>query len=123
MVVVLVMLAALLFSTIFFTPYGESAGKGKQIVRVLASQFAWDIRPSRVRVRKPVEFRMRAADVNHGFGLYDANDVLLKQVQVPPKHEQRLVYTFTRPGTYRILCLEFCGANHHLMESTITVAP
>jgi cytochrome c oxidase subunit 2 len=119
MVVVLLMLAGLLFSTIFFTPYGESAGANKQVVRVIASQFAWDIRPDAVEIGRPVEFRLTASDVNHGFGLYDANDVLLAQVQIPLGHEQRLVYTFDEPGTYQILCLEFCGLGHHVMDTTI----
>jgi len=114
-------LAILLFSTIFLAPYGESAGPGGQVVRVGAFQFGWKIAPSQVRVGRPVEFRLEAADVNHGFGLYDENDVLLKQVQVMPDRQQRLVYTFDQPGVYRILCMEYCGVGHHLMESTIRV--
>ncbi len=121
MAAVLAALAALLFSTIFFAPYGESAGPGKQVVRVVASQFAWDVRPSTVEAGVPVEFRLTAKDVTHGLGIYDRGGVLLKQVQVPPGHEQRLVYTFDRPGTYRFLCLEYCGFGHHLMETTIRV--
>ncbi len=121
MLAVLVMLAALLFSTIFFTPYGESAGRDRQVVRVVAKQFAWQITPATVKVGVPVQFRMTSDDVSHGFGLYDSNDVLLKQAQVAPDHEQLLVYTFKKPGTYRILCLEFCGFAHHLMTSSIRV--
>ena len=118
---VVAFLAAGLFATIFFIPYGESAGAGKQVVRVAASQFAWQIEPSTVRPGVPVEFEFTAADVNHGFGLYDEDDVLLLQVQVPPERRQKAVYTFEEPGTYRVLCLEFCGAGHHLMETTIEV--
>lgn len=119
--VVLAALAALLFSTIFFTPYGETAGTSKQVVRAEAFQFGWRITPSVVRAGRPVEFQLRSRDVNHGFGLYDAREVLLKQAQVMPGREQRLVYTFRRPGTYRILCLEYCGFAHHLMQASIEV--
>ncbi len=114
-------LAVLLFATIFFTPYGESAGADKQVVRVEGFQFGWEIRPAQVRAGIPVELRLRARDVNHGFGLYNPDGVLLKQAQVMPGREQRLVYTFKEPGTYRILCLEYCGFAHHVMEATIQV--
>ena len=30
-------------------------------------------------------------------------------------------YTFSEPGTYRILCLEYCGLGHHTMMSRLTV--
>lgn len=120
---VLAALAALLFSTIFLIPYGKTAGPRRQEVRVEAFQFGWSIRPQAVRVGRPVELRLRSRDVNHGFGLYRPDGVLLKQAQVMPGREQRLVYTFPRPGTYRVLCLEYCGFAHHLMEATIEVRP
>jgi cytochrome c oxidase subunit 2 len=120
-VVALGILVAGLGATIPFVPYGESAGAGKQGVGIVASQFAWRIEPSTVRVGLPVEFEFRATDVNHAFGLYDKDDILLLQVQVAPDHVQKAVYTFEEAGTYRVLCLEFCGAGHHVMESTIEV--
>jgi cytochrome c oxidase subunit 2 len=119
--IVIALLVALLLATIFYIPYGASAGTDRQVVRVRASQFAWRLDPATVKAGTPVEFELTSADVNHGFGVYDANDVLLFQVQVIPGKTQRTVHTFDRPGTYRILCLEFCGFAHHLMESTITV--
>jgi cytochrome c oxidase subunit II len=33
----------------------------------------------------------------------------------------RLVYTFARPGRYRVLCLEYCGLAHHGMNSEFEV--
>jgi len=118
---VLGILAILLFSTIFLAPYGESAGANGQVVRVAAFQFGWKISPATVRIDQPVEFRLDSADVSHGFGIYDDNDVLLKQVQVMPDHQQRLVYTFHEPGVYRILCMEYCGIGHARMQATIRV--
>ena len=32
-----------------------------------------------------------------------------------PGVTNRLVHTFTQPGKYRILCLEYCGLAHHGM--------
>jgi cytochrome c oxidase subunit 2 len=121
--VVIVLLVALLFGTIFFIPYADSAGANGQVVNVQSQQFGWVIEPSTVEAGTPVEFRLTSKDVNHGFGLYTRSGKLLFEVQVIPGHTQKGVYTFERPGTYQILCLEFCGVGHHLMRGTITVEP
>jgi cytochrome c oxidase subunit 2 len=117
-----VILLALLFATIFFTPYGASSGRHTQTVNVNGHQFFWDIRPRTVKAGRPVEFVLRSADVNHGFGVY-RGDELVFQVQVVPDRKTTYVHTFRRPGVYRVLCIEFCGLDHHLMEATFTVAP
>ncbi len=121
-VVVVVLLAALLFSTILFTPYGRSAGPNAQIVNVKAIQFAWLVSGKPIKAGTPVEFRLTSADVNHGFGVYNASGTLLFEVQVEPGHTQDYVYTFEKPGTYTILCLEYCGLDHASMQGQLTVA-
>ncbi len=122
LVIVVLLLTGLLAATIWFTPYRESsAGASGQVVNVEARQFAWTISPAKVRADQEVEFRLTSTDVNHGFGVYDDRERLVAQVQVPPGKTQTLVHTFTRPGTYRVLCLEFCGVGHHVMETTFEV--
>ncbi len=121
LVIMIVALFALLVGTIFYVPYGESAGPNKQIVRVTGVQFAWAIAPTEVRAGVPVEFNLSTRDVNHGFGIYDPDGDYVTQVQVVPGQVQKLVWTFDEPGTYEVLCLEFCGAKHHDMISTFEV--
>jgi cytochrome c oxidase subunit 2 len=121
--IVIVLLVALLFGTIFFIPYGAEAKGEHQVVRVEASQFAWAIDPPAVTEDLPVEFQLTSEDVNHGFGVYNEDDVLLFQVQIVPGDLQTAVYTFEEPGTYTILCLEFCGFFHHGMVGELTVRP
>lgn len=124
LVIVVVALFALLLGTIFYVPYGETAGPNKQVVRVTGVQYAWAIdAPAGVEVGRPVEFLITSTDVNHGFGLYTVGGKLIRQIQVVPGKTQTLVYTFTRPGTYQVLCLEFCGARHHEMITTFEVKP
>ena len=43
--------------------------------------------------------------------------------QAMPGYVNRLQYTFTAPGTYRILCLEYCGLVHHQMMTDLVVKP
>jgi cytochrome c oxidase subunit II len=124
-VVVVVLLLGLLLSTIWLTPYsnGEARAADRQVVEITGRQFAWVVSPPRVQSGKQVEFRIRAADVSHGFGLYDPDDRLVFQVQAIPGSLQKEFHTLTKPGRYRVICLEFCGVSHHLMLSQLTVTP
>ena len=119
--IVVVMLVALLFATIFFTPYGNSAGNVGQRVNVKAEQFAFLMARSTVRAGRPVRFVLTSADVNHGFAVFNSSNVLLFQIQVMPDHTQQYVYTFKQPGVYHVLCFEYCGVGHDEMKATFTV--
>ena len=122
LVVVLLALFALLLGTIFYVPYGETAGPRAQFVHVTGVQFAWAIdAPQPLVTGRPVEFIARSRDVAHGFGVYNPDDELIFQAQVVPQHDQKIVHTFSQPGVYTVRCLEFCGAEHHLMTATFTV--
>lgn len=122
LIIVLALLFALLMATIFYVPYGETAGPDAQRVEVTGVQFSFAVEPSTVRARVPVEFVLETEDVTHAIGIYDGGKLLV-QVQMPPGETQRLVYTFDRPGTYDLLCLEYCGRDHHKMVTTLEVRP
>lgn len=92
-----------------------------QVVDVVGRQWAWDIHPSTVHAGSPVEFRVTSGDVNHGFAIYAPNGRIVTQVQAMPGFTNKLVYTFTEPGTYKVMCLEYCGVAHAVMTSQITV--
>jgi len=121
---VVVVLVALLFGTIFFTPYGRgssSSDPNLQVVDVTAQQFAFVMPGAPLKAGKPVEFRLRATDVNHGFAVFSPKHVFLFQVQVMPGRTQLYRYTFHRPGTYSVECFEYCGLDHDAMKATFTV--
>lgn len=122
LLIVVAILVALLLATIWFTPYGQSSGANGQVVHVTAQQFFWKLSPSHVAAHRPVEFLVTSTDVYHGFGIYRGTQ-LIAQVEVVPKTTQKLVHTFATPGTYTILCLEFCGVGHHQMKATFEVTP
>jgi cytochrome c oxidase subunit 2 len=120
LLVVVTVLATLLFATIWFVPYGKS-GNGAFVVDVTAQQFAWQLKPASVPAHRSIEFRLTSKDVNHGFGVYDDRGHFVAQVQVVPGKTQKLVHTFERPGRYQILCLEFCGFGHQVMQGSFEV--
>ncbi|HEX2292442.1 MAG TPA: hypothetical protein VHH55_03965 [Gaiellaceae bacterium] len=120
--IVLALMGALLIATVFAIPYFDDAeGAGRQTVRVEAFQFGFRIEPDSVAAGEPVEFEVRAREVNHGFAIYDSRDRLVLQVQAMPERVQEVVHTFEQPGRYRVLCLEFCGSGHQAMVSQLRV--
>src|SRR6185437_2078477 len=92
-----------------------------QIVTVVGHQWFWDLTPNQVRAGTPVEFDVTSVDVNHGFAIYGPNDRIVTQTQAMPGYTNRLVFTFTQPGKYRVLCLEYCGLAHHGMMTEFEV--
>jgi cytochrome c oxidase subunit II len=120
--IVIAIMLALLFATIWFTPYGQGGTKaGDVVVSVSSRQFLWTVKPSTIPALRRIEFRLTSEDVNHGFGIYDDRNHFVAQVQVVPGKTQEFFHTFTRPGKYQILCLEFCGFGHALMRGEFTV--
>ncbi len=118
--IVLVAGVPITMMTLTDLPYAASDDSA-QIVKVEGSQFNWDISPMQVVAGKPVAFHVTALDATHGFAIYDESMTLLAQTQAMPKYDNVLKYTFEKAGTYKILCLEYCGAGHHVMSEEITV--
>ncbi|MGM0904020.1 MAG: hypothetical protein ACQEXB_23310 [Bacillota bacterium] len=86
-------------------------------------QYNWEMSEESFTVGDKVEFNVTAKDVTHGFGLYDENLELVAQTQAMPEYENSVYYTFEKPGTYKILCLEYCSIGHHVMVKEIVVKP
>jgi cytochrome c oxidase subunit 2 len=131
-------LAIFLVLTLPRLPYPVEAAAPAQIVNVVGKQYAFslttgpgprsletwddDYSPSvEVRAGSMVEFRVTTLDVNHGFSIYAPDGRLVTQTQVMPGYVNRLRVQFDEPGTYRVLCLEFCGMAHHAMNGVIDV--
>ncbi len=103
-------------------PYALAAqDEGVQVVNATGYQWYWELDRSEVKTGQPVQFRLNAGDVTHGFGVYNKDLQLVAQSQVMPGYTNILDYTFEEPGVYQILCLEYCGVSHHIMMGEITV--
>jgi cytochrome c oxidase subunit 2 len=104
------------------TPYPSAGQTAAVVVQATGHQWTWDVAPDTVPARELVEIRVTGADVNHGLGVYDLNDRLITQAQAMPGYTNVIRHTFATPGTYRILCLEYCGLGHHTMVSKLVVS-
>jgi len=70
-------------------------------------------------LNEPVTVKVTSGDVIHGFW---APEIRLKADMVPGL-VNTLRFTPTRPGTYRIVCTEFCGVAHGAMVGKIVIEP
>lgn len=93
------------------------------IVDAVGRQWNWTLSQNNFQVGDRVEFRVTSEDVNHGFALYDPDMRVVTQTQAMPGYVNILRHHFQRPGTYTVLCLEYCGVAHHAMAAEIQVRP
>lgn len=136
-VVLLTALIALLGFTLNGLPYpGKMDVNADFTVSVVGRQWVWKIaegdlkeigleftdqRDLVIPVQKEIEFQVTASDVNHGCGIYNEEGNLLVQTQAMPGYVNRLRYKFNTPGTYHVVCMEFCGVAHQGMISKLNV--
>ena len=138
-IIILVILVAIPISTISFLPYPYAHANVQPTMRVdvAARQFAWCLTPSpswgpplgnatcainfAIPAGSTVFFNLTSGDVNHDFGLYNSGGMLLFQVLVMPGFYNSVMYQFTKPGTYYVRCLEFCGYGHYGMTNQMNV--
>jgi cytochrome c oxidase subunit 2 len=132
-----VILLTFLVLTLPRLPYTAEASAPDRIVLAVGKQYAWSLTEGtaptlanweeafspeiKVPVGAAVEFRVTTLDVNHGFSLYAPDGSLMTQTQAMPGYVNRLRMVFAQPGTYTVLCLEFCGMSHHRMRAVVEV--
>lgn len=105
-------------------PWPHAAQGGEvpgPVINVTGGQWFWEIDTESVPQGVPVTFFAHTSDVTHGFGVTDDQGRLLFQVQVMPGYVNRVAWTFDSPGTYHVICLEYCGVAHHDMMTEFTV--
>lgn len=125
-------------ATLPFSPYAQGFQTPDQLVYVAARQFSFTyssepitndadfgrvglISSLRIPVGELVEFRVTSLDTTHGFAIYGPDGSVFAQTQAMPGYINRLRLRFPAPGKYNVLCLEYCGAAHHLMRSAFVV--
>lgn len=117
----LVILIVFFVATFFGVPWLNRA-QADTTANVRALQFAFIVQPAQIPAGT-VDFKVKSDDVSHGFGLYAPDGKLVKQIQVLPGVTSTMTVDLDTPGTYKILCLEFCGYNHHNMVGQFEVTP
>jgi len=91
-------------------------------VYVGALRWTWDGLPVVLEAGETYAFHLGAYDVQHGFSVRN-EDNLSQQIslQMLPGYEWVLDMSFDDPGTYHVVCNEFCGNGHRTMHSKFFV--
>ncbi|MFB6089603.1 MAG: cytochrome c oxidase subunit II [Halobellus sp.] len=106
----------------FREPGVYESDDGGYDVYVRAQQFSFQPgsgSPIRVPADTEVTFYITSSDVTHGFNVVGTN----VNTMVIPGQVAEITVNFDEPGTYHVVCNEYCGAAHHAMEGTIEVVP
>jgi len=110
--------------TMLDLPYAATRGQTPDdavAIDVEGRQWYWQVEVPELRAGDTVVFNVSSGDVNHGLGLYNPDMRMMGQTQAMPGYVNVLVATLDAPGTYKMLCMEYCGLAHHAMVSEITV--
>jgi len=62
-----------------------------------------------------VRFNVTSGDLTYGFGLFRPDHSMVFQMQVVPGHDNEVLWTFTKNGTYDIRSTEYSGPAGHRM--------
>jgi cytochrome c oxidase subunit 2 len=85
-------------------------------IYLVARQFAW-FPTLKLRSGETYRLHVSSADFQHGFSLLPMN----MNFQVVPGYDHVITIKPQAPGTYPIVCNEFCGVGHQNMVGKIIV--
>jgi len=95
-------------------------------IQAIGRQWMWkfqhpggqaEINDLHVPVGEPILINMISQDVIHGLYI----PALRIQMETLPGRYTQLWFKADRPGTYRLLCSEFCGTDHSVMGGLLTI--
>jgi len=91
-------------------------------VYVGAMRYAFDGLPAVLETGREYTFHLGTYDVQHGFSVRQ-EETLSKQLslQMLPGYEWLVPMQFDEPGTYHVVCNEFCGTGHRTMHAKFDV--
>lgn len=70
-----------------------------------------------VPVGSRVKFYVTSSDVEHGFSIPETG----VNTMVTPGWVSEVAHTFTKRGTYLLVCNEYCGSGHQAMAAKVEV--
>ena len=91
-------------------------------VYIAGARFHWDGLPVELEAGREYQLHLGAYDVQHGFSVRPEGSLSQQiNLQIFPDREWVVPMTFEDPGTYRVICNEFCGPGHNGMQGRFIV--
>ncbi len=104
---------------LFANPGVTQLSSGDFQVGVVAQAFSFNPSTIDLPVGAHARFYVTSKDVLHGY-MIEGTAV---NIEVIPSELAYFDYTFAKPGTYPVVCNEYCGINHQDMIGAIDVLP
>lgn len=101
----------------FSEPRVEQVGENEYAAYVVARQYGFQPDPIVVPEDSTVTFYVTSADVTHGFEVAGTN----ANTMVIPGEVSEITVETDDPAEYGIVCNEYCGAGHHVMQGNLKV--
>jgi cytochrome c oxidase subunit 2 len=108
----------------FMAKYGQADGTTAKVppgkdAYILAYRFSF--LPQRLVLKAGHEYRiwLSAADTLHGFSIVGGGQNI--NLELAPNHAYGATFKPAKPGTYLVVCNEYCGLGHHGMYGRIIV--
>jgi cytochrome c oxidase subunit 2 len=101
----------------FSEPRVERVGENEYAAYVVARQFGFQPDPIVLPANSTVTFYITSADVIHGFEVAGTN----ANTMVVPGEVSEITVKIEEPQEYGLICNEYCGAGHHVMEGKVNV--
>jgi cytochrome c oxidase subunit 2 len=101
----------------FSEPRVEQVGENEYEAYVVAFQFGFQPDPIVVPENSTVTFYVTSRDVIHGFEVAGTN----ANTMVVPGEVSEITVEVEEPQEYGLICNEYCGAGHHVMEGKVNV--
>ncbi|WP_435098541.1 cytochrome c oxidase subunit II [Halorubrum sp. N11] len=101
----------------FSEPRVEQVGENEYEAYVVAYQFGFNPDPIVVPENSRVTFYITSRDVIHGFEVAGTN----ANTMVVPGEVSEITVETDGPEEYGLICNEYCGAGHHVMEGKVHV--
>lgn len=101
----------------FDNPGLQQIGPNEYVVTSVSYIFGYNPAEVTVPTGAKVHFRVTSRDVVHGFYIPGTT----VNMMIEPGHITEQTFTFDEPGEYLVLCHEYCGSGHHLMQGRLNV--
>ncbi len=101
----------------FDRPGLRRLGEGEYEAYYVGRIFSWTPATITVPVGAHVRFYVTSTDVEHGFSIPETG----VNATVTPGWVSSVAHTFGTPGTFLLICNEYCGSGHQTMAAKVIV--
>jgi cytochrome c oxidase subunit II len=101
----------------FNQPGLKKIGDNEYELVIVSQAFAFMPNDIKIPEGAKVHIIVTSKDVVHGLEIVGTN----VNMMVTPGHVNSLTHTFHKPGSYLIICNEYCGTGHQMMSTKIEV--